>query len=46
MMLKEKAFTAWQEAACKDIKQALGVLQSCWHLLTCPIELWDSIEIQ
>ena len=40
------SITGWQEAAHKDFEQAYGVLQSHWCLLTCPIELWDSINMQ
>ena len=43
---KRKAFAHWQKEAHKDVECAFGVLQSHWHLLTQPIELWDSNKIQ
>lgn len=35
----EKTFTAWQEAARKDIERAFGVIQSCWKFTSKPIPL-------
>jgi hypothetical protein len=38
---REKLFAAKQEAKRKDIEQAFGILQACFHVLTSGCRLWN-----
>ncbi|XP_038679425.1 uncharacterized protein LOC119980701 [Tripterygium wilfordii] len=38
---KEKHFAKKQEAACKDVERAFGVLQAKWAITEGPIRFWD-----
>jgi Plant transposon protein len=42
---KEKKYTAWQEAARKDVERAFGVLKGTWQFLDRPILLHNLKEI-
>jgi Plant transposon protein len=41
----DKSFTAWQEAASKDIERAFGVLQARFHWVASPIKMFEEVDI-
>ena len=41
----DKSFTAWQEAARKDIERAFGVLQARFHWVASPIKMFEVVDI-
>ena len=41
----ETRFTAWQEAARKDIERAFGNLKIMWKFVSRPIEIWNLNDI-
>jgi len=41
----QKKFSAWQEATCKNIERAFGVLQRKFQILCHPFEKWDETRI-
>lgn len=38
---KKKLLVALQEAVCKDVERAFGVLQAKWHVVAYPGRLWS-----
>ena len=46
IMQKETTLAGWHKATWKDVECIFGVLQSKWHLLASPVEMWDKVCIQ
>ena len=42
---KEKNFAKHQEASCKGVKRAFGILQALWEIIKQPSQLWDQKEL-
>ena len=37
---QERYFCKHQEAECKDVEQAFGVLKACWQIIELPCKFW------
>ena len=43
---KQKKFAKYQEAACKDVERAFGVLQAMFQIVSMPSRFWYSTSMQ